>query len=99
MSSILRKILLLLLIYIPSSLGLSRTRSARLRTLIFGEQTFTPLPPANPMPPPVMAVKPQIRRIAIIGERNSGTNFMYRFLTTNLDHTSYRFGDHFCQHK
>ena len=36
-----------------------------------------------------------IRRIAVLGERHSGTNFMARLLTTNLDPTTYVYGDHF----
>ena len=38
-----------------------------------------------------------IRRIAVLGERHSGTNFMARLLATNLDPRAYVYGDHFCQ--
>ncbi|GAX84549.1 hypothetical protein CEUSTIGMA_g11970.t1 [Chlamydomonas eustigma] len=92
-------IVLLLFFQLPSSFGLSRTRSERLRALIFGEHVLAPLPPVDPLPSQAITTRTPIRRIAVIGERNSGTNFMFRFLTTNLDHTSYSFGDHFCQHK
>ena len=40
-----------------------------------------------------------IRRIAVLGERHSGTNFMARLLATNLDLRAYTFGDHFYQNR
>ena len=40
-----------------------------------------------------------IRRIAVLGERHSGTNFMALLLATNLDPRVYVYGDHFCQNR
>ena len=40
-----------------------------------------------------------IRRIAVLGERHSGTNFMARLLATNLDRRAYVYGDHFYQNR
>ena len=40
-----------------------------------------------------------IRRIAVLGERHSGTNFMAVLLATNLDPSAYVYGNHFCQNR
>ena len=47
----------------------------------------------------VAAAGISIRRIAVLGERHSGTNFMAVLLATNLDPSAYVYGNHFCQNR
>jgi hypothetical protein len=90
-------VLTLLAFSLFSSFGSSLITRTELQKTRIESKENSIFPSSNtPQCSPVM---PAIRRISVIGERHSGTNFMRRFLSLNLVYAAYNFSNHFCEHK